>query len=77
MMKMKLCKLAIVLGLAGVSLSGFAQRPEEGSGKKEFRYTNPITKDASLALQEGIPPRRLPPEAVRTRMVAHGARYAE
>lgn len=32
---------------------------------------------AALALQEGIPPRRLPPEAVRTRMVAHGARYAK
>jgi hypothetical protein len=32
---------------------------------------------AALALQEGIPPRRLPPDAVRTRMVAHGARYAK
>ena len=32
---------------------------------------------AALALQEGVSPRMLPPQAVRARMVARGARYAE
>ncbi|MGI6726379.1 MAG: FAD-dependent oxidoreductase [Christensenellales bacterium] len=32
---------------------------------------------AALALQEGISPRRLQPQAVRARMLARGARYAE
>ncbi|HHX20921.1 MAG TPA: FAD-dependent oxidoreductase [Clostridiales bacterium] len=32
---------------------------------------------AALALQGGIPPRQLPPDAVRARMIEHGARYAE
>ena len=31
----------------------------------------------ALALQEGVSPRMLPPQAVRARMVARGARYAE
>lgn len=53
-MKMNLCNRIIVSGLVGLSLSGFAQQSADDSGSmtKEFRYTNPITRDASLALRD-------------------------
>jgi xylan 1,4-beta-xylosidase len=54
-MKIKLYRF-VVLGLVSVSSIGFAQRSEEGSEaaseKKEFRYTNPIIRDASLSMRD-------------------------